>query len=155
MGITDYMSGLDIGNSFYVAQGLVNPNPGASDGYGWAYWTQISFTAAGVAALSLMLSEQSLATALEAAYSVLRDQVFVLDHLYMSLFSTCGWLLRLAATLVLLTTISPALRPRCGFNSTRGFQISKVSELPKNRASDSSWPHCRRVLVSTMRPVLS
>ena len=23
--------------------------------------------------------------------SVLRDQVFVLDHLYMSLFSTCGW----------------------------------------------------------------
>jgi ATP-binding cassette, subfamily B, bacterial len=41
--------------------------------------------------------------------SVLRDQVFVLDHLYMSLFSTCGWLLRLAATLVLLSTISPWL----------------------------------------------
>ena len=41
--------------------------------------------------------------------SVLRDQVFVLDHLYMSLFSTCGWLLRLAATLVLLSTIHPAL----------------------------------------------
>ena len=28
--------------------------------------------------------------------SVLRDQVFVLDHMYMSIFSTCGWLLRLA-----------------------------------------------------------
>jgi ATP-binding cassette, subfamily B, bacterial len=41
--------------------------------------------------------------------SVLRDQVFVLDHLYMSLFSTCGWLLRLAATLVLLASIHPAL----------------------------------------------
>ena len=27
--------------------------------------------------------------------SVLRDQVFVLDHMYMSLFSTCGWILRL------------------------------------------------------------
>jgi ATP-binding cassette subfamily B protein len=41
--------------------------------------------------------------------SVLRDQVFVLDHLYMSLFSTCGWILRLAATLVLLASIHPAL----------------------------------------------
>ena len=27
--------------------------------------------------------------------SVLRNQVFVLDHMYMSLFSTCGWILRL------------------------------------------------------------
>src|SRR5262245_13896533 len=27
--------------------------------------------------------------------AVLRDQVFVLDHMYMSLFSTCQWLLRL------------------------------------------------------------
>src|SRR6202030_377417 len=26
--------------------------------------------------------------------AVLRDQVFVLDHMYMSLFSTCGWILR-------------------------------------------------------------
>ena len=41
--------------------------------------------------------------------SVLRDQVFVLDHMYMSLFSTCGWILRLAVTLVLLTSIHPAL----------------------------------------------
>jgi len=41
--------------------------------------------------------------------SVLRDQVFVLDHMYMSIFSTCGWLLRLAVTLVLLITISPWL----------------------------------------------
>src|SRR5213078_3732384 len=27
--------------------------------------------------------------------SMLRNQVFVLDHMYMSLFSTCGWILRL------------------------------------------------------------
>ena len=27
--------------------------------------------------------------------SVLRDQVFVLDHMYMSVFTTCGWILRL------------------------------------------------------------
>jgi ATP-binding cassette subfamily B protein len=41
--------------------------------------------------------------------SVLRDQVFVLDHMYMSLFSTCGWILRLGVTIVLLASIHPAL----------------------------------------------
>jgi len=41
--------------------------------------------------------------------SVLRDQVFVLDHLYMSLFSTCGWILRLGVTVALLVSIHPAL----------------------------------------------
>jgi ATP-binding cassette subfamily B protein len=41
--------------------------------------------------------------------SVLRDQVFVLDHMYMSVFSTLGWILRLAVTVVLLASIHPAL----------------------------------------------
>ncbi|MBV8572982.1 MAG: ABC transporter ATP-binding protein [Acidobacteriaceae bacterium] len=41
--------------------------------------------------------------------SMLRNQVFVLDHMYMSLFSTLGWILRLAVTLALLTSIHPAL----------------------------------------------
>jgi ATP-binding cassette, subfamily B, bacterial len=41
--------------------------------------------------------------------SVLRNQVFVLDHMYMSLFSTCGWILRLAVTVVLLMSIHWAL----------------------------------------------
>jgi ATP-binding cassette subfamily B protein len=41
--------------------------------------------------------------------SMLRNQVFVLDHLYMSLFSTCGWFLRLGVTVVLLASIHPAL----------------------------------------------
>src|SRR5690348_105189 len=41
--------------------------------------------------------------------AVLRDQVFVLDHMYMSLFSTCGWILRLAVTVSLLASIHPAL----------------------------------------------
>jgi ATP-binding cassette, subfamily B, bacterial len=41
--------------------------------------------------------------------SVLRNQVFMLDHLYMSLFSTCGWILRLAVTIALLVSIHPAL----------------------------------------------
>ena len=41
--------------------------------------------------------------------AVLRDQVFALDHLFMSLFSTLGWVLRLVVTLVLLASIHPAL----------------------------------------------
>jgi ATP-binding cassette subfamily B protein len=41
--------------------------------------------------------------------SVLRNQVFVLDHMYMSLFTTCGWILRLGITIALLVSIHPAL----------------------------------------------
>jgi ATP-binding cassette subfamily B protein len=41
--------------------------------------------------------------------AMLRDQVFVLDHMYMSLFSTCGWILRLVVTVGLLMSIHPAL----------------------------------------------
>src|SRR5262249_60362177 len=35
--------------------------------------------------------------------SVLREQIFTLDHMYMSVFSTAGWILRLAVTVALLT----------------------------------------------------
>jgi len=41
--------------------------------------------------------------------AVLRNQVFVLDHMYMSLFTTCGWILRLGVTVALLVTVHPAL----------------------------------------------
>jgi ATP-binding cassette subfamily B protein len=41
--------------------------------------------------------------------AILRNQVFVLDHMYMSLFTTCGWVIRLGVTLVLLVSIHPAL----------------------------------------------
>jgi len=41
--------------------------------------------------------------------SVLRHQVFVLDHMYMSVFATCGWILRLGVTVALLMSIHPAL----------------------------------------------
>jgi ATP-binding cassette subfamily B protein len=41
--------------------------------------------------------------------AMLRNQVFVLDHMYMSLFSTCAWLLGLAITVVLLASIHIAL----------------------------------------------
>src|SRR6184192_1393100 len=41
--------------------------------------------------------------------AMLRTQVFVLDHMYMSLFTTCGWILRLAVAVALLVSIHPAL----------------------------------------------
>src|SRR5207244_5237153 len=41
--------------------------------------------------------------------SVLRDQIFVLDHMYMSVFATAGWILRLAITVALLISVHPAL----------------------------------------------
>ena len=41
--------------------------------------------------------------------SVLREQIYTLDHMYMSVFSTVGWLLRLAITVVLLATVNPVL----------------------------------------------
>jgi ATP-binding cassette subfamily B protein len=41
--------------------------------------------------------------------AVLRDQVFALDHLFMSLFSTVGWIIRLVITIFLLVAVSPVL----------------------------------------------
>src|SRR5262249_54863362 len=41
--------------------------------------------------------------------SMLRNQVFVLDHMYMAVFSMLGWILRLSVTLALLASIHPAL----------------------------------------------
>jgi ATP-binding cassette, subfamily B, bacterial len=41
--------------------------------------------------------------------SVLREQIFTLDHMYMSVFSTAGWLVRLAVTVALLATVNPVL----------------------------------------------
>jgi len=41
--------------------------------------------------------------------SVLREQIFSLDHMYMSVFSTAAWLLRLAITVTLLASVSPVL----------------------------------------------
>jgi ATP-binding cassette subfamily B protein len=41
--------------------------------------------------------------------AMLRNQVFVLDHMYMSLFTTLAWLVRLAFTFALLAWVHPAL----------------------------------------------
>src|SRR5438093_11591728 len=41
--------------------------------------------------------------------AMLRNQVFVLDHMYMSVFASVGWILRLGVTIGLLMSIHPAL----------------------------------------------
>jgi ATP-binding cassette subfamily B protein len=41
--------------------------------------------------------------------AMLRDQVFVLEHLYMSVFTLGAWILRLAVTLTLLMSVHPLL----------------------------------------------
>jgi len=41
--------------------------------------------------------------------AMLRNQIFVLDHMYMSVFATIGWILRLGVTIALLMSIHPAL----------------------------------------------
>ena len=41
--------------------------------------------------------------------AVLRNQVFVLDHMYLSLLETIGWIVRVVITIVLLTSIDPRL----------------------------------------------
>ena len=46
--------------------------------------------------------------------SVLRNQVFVLDHMYMSLFTTAGWILRLGVTMALLDVDSSCARSAGG-----------------------------------------
>jgi ATP-binding cassette, subfamily B, bacterial len=40
---------------------------------------------------------------------MLREQVFTLDHMFLSLFSTLGWIFRLAVTVVLLGSVHPVL----------------------------------------------
>jgi ATP-binding cassette subfamily B protein len=41
--------------------------------------------------------------------AVLREETYTLDHMYMSVFSTIGWLLRLAITVALLAMVNPVL----------------------------------------------
>ena len=41
--------------------------------------------------------------------AVLRNQVFVLDHMYVSLLNTIGWIVRIVITVTLLMTIDPRL----------------------------------------------
>src|SRR6266700_162589 len=64
--------------------------------------------------------------------AMLRDQVFVLDHMYMSVFSTCGWILRLGITVALLASIH------------FGLVLLALFAIPI--ALTSTWRTCRRAL---------
>ena len=55
--------------------------------------------------------------------SMLRDQVFVLDHMYMSLFSTCGWILRLGVTIALLDVDPSGARAARGLRAADGAHV--------------------------------
>src|SRR5215470_13429610 len=41
--------------------------------------------------------------------SVLREQIYTLDHVYMAVFSTAGWVLRLAVTVALFASVKTVL----------------------------------------------
>ncbi|HEV2178837.1 MAG TPA: ABC transporter ATP-binding protein [Gemmatimonadaceae bacterium] len=56
--------------------------------------------------------------------SVLRNQMFVLDHMYMSVFATASWILWLAVTIALLVSIHPALALLAAFALPTVFTAS-------------------------------
>ena len=74
--------------------------------------------------------------------AVLRNQVFVLDHLYMSLFSTCGWLLRLTVTIGLLISIHPALALLAGA-ALPAVLTSTWRPAVERRSQERAAPHTR------------
>jgi len=71
--------------------------------------------------------------------SMLRNQVFVLDHMYFSLFTTCGWLLRLGVTLVLLISIHPALALLAAFALPTVFTSTWRPEVERKADERGAW----------------
>src|SRR5438876_5981382 len=73
--------------------------------------------------------------------AMLRDQVFVLDHMYMSVFSTCGWILRLGVTVALLASVHPALALLAAFALPAVLASTwrpAVERLARERGAQSS-----------------
>ncbi len=68
--------------------------------------------------------------------AMLRDQVFALDHMFMSLFSTLGWLFRLAITAILLASIHPALVLLMAF-ALPAFWVSTWRPAVERRVEES------------------
>ena len=75
---------------------------------------------------------------------MLRDQVFVLDHMYMSVFSTCGWILRLGVTVALLMSIHPALVLLARLRAADGAHV----DLASRRSSASRRSAAPRPIAS-------
>src|SRR5438477_19336 len=77
--------------------------------------------------------------------AMLRNQVFVLDHMYMSLFTTCGWILRLGVTVALLVSIHPALALLAAFalptvlTSTWRPGVERAAEERGGSANRLAW----------------
>lgn len=71
--------------------------------------------------------------------SMLRNQVFVLDHMYWSLFTTCGWILRLAVTLFLLVSIHPALALLAVFALPTVFTSTWRPEVERKADERGTW----------------
>jgi ATP-binding cassette subfamily B protein len=71
--------------------------------------------------------------------SMLRNQVFVLDHMYWSLFTTCGWILRLAVTLALLVSIHPALALLALFALPTVFTSTWRPEIERKADERGAW----------------
>ncbi len=71
--------------------------------------------------------------------SMLRNQVFVLDHMYWSLFTTCGWILRLAVTLFLLVSIHPALALLAVFALPTVFTSTWRPDVERKADERGTW----------------
>ena len=71
--------------------------------------------------------------------SMLRNQVFVLDHMYWSLFTTCGWILRLIVTLALLISIHPALALLAVFAIPTVFTSTWRPEVERKADERGAW----------------
>jgi ATP-binding cassette subfamily B protein len=74
--------------------------------------------------------------------AMLRDQVFVLDHMYLAVFSMSGWILRLAVTMALLVSIHPALALLAAFALPAVFTATWRPAI-EQKAQERAAPHNR------------
>lgn len=74
--------------------------------------------------------------------AVLRDQVFALNHLYGSLFTTAGAVLRLVLTIGLLVSVHPVLA-LLGLAAVPTVVISTWGAGAERRAEERGGPHAR------------
>ena len=88
--------------------------------------------------------------------AMLRDQVFALDHMFMSLFSTLGWLFRLVIVTVLLASVHPILILLMAF-AVPAFYTSTWRPAVERKVEESVISNTRRarhlfVLATTAPP---
>ncbi|WP_152364574.1 ABC transporter ATP-binding protein [Microlunatus speluncae] len=74
--------------------------------------------------------------------AVLRNQVFVLDHMYLSVLSTLGWIVRLAVTLALLASVHPLLLVLVLFGLPPVFS-SSIRPAVERRVEEGAARHAR------------